>query len=57
MNTEQWQKLIELIETADVLQQSLIGDEMPDECYDIHNRLNTIADELADMANEKGIDI
>ena len=54
---EQWQKLIDLLDEADALQQSLLGDKHAKACYEFHSELNTMADEFVDFANEEGVDI
>ncbi len=54
---EMWQRLIDLLDEADALQQSLLGDEYPKSCYEFHNQLNNMADEFTDFANSEGVEI
>ena len=54
---EQWQRLIDLLEEADELQQSLLGDTKEVECYALHEMLGTLQDNCVDLANEEGVDI
>lgn len=54
---EQWQKLVDLLNEADALQQSLLGNQHAKACYEFHSQLNTMADEFVDFANEEGVDI
>jgi t-SNARE complex subunit (syntaxin) len=55
--TEQWQRLIDLIDQADALQQQLLGETKDVESYAIHEMLNNMIDNFVDLANEEGIDI
>jgi len=54
---EQWQRLIDLLDEADAIQQALLGDTAEAVCYEFHNQLNNMADELTDLANEDGYEI
>ena len=54
---EKWQRLVDLLDEADSLQQSLLGDAHAEACYEFHNQLNTMADEFTDFANEEGYEI
>jgi hypothetical protein len=54
---EQWQRLIDLLDEADAIQQALLGDTAEAACYEFHNQLNNMADELTDFANEEGYEI
>ena len=55
--SEKWQQLIDLLEQADGLQQELMGDAHSTACYEFHNQLNNLADEMTDFANAEGVDI
>jgi hypothetical protein len=46
-----WQQLINLLHEADALQQELLGDAVA--CYEFHNQLNNIADEVECYAEEE----
>ena len=52
---EQWQRLIDLLDEADAIQQSLLGDLHEVACYEFHNQLNTLADDFTDFANSEGV--
>ena len=52
---EQWQRLIDLLDEVDAIQQNLLGDLHEAACYEFHNQLNNIADELTDFANHEGV--
>jgi hypothetical protein len=54
---EQWQRLVDLLEEADGIQQLLLGDKHEVACYEFHNQLNQMADEFTDFANAEGVDI
>jgi hypothetical protein len=54
---EKWQRLIDLLDEADAIQQSLLGERHPAACYEFHNQLNNIADEFTDFANSEGVEI
>lgn len=54
---EKWQRLVDLLEEADSIQQSLLGDNHEVACYEFHNQLNNMADEFTDFANEEGFEI
>jgi hypothetical protein len=54
---EKWQRLVDLLEEADSIQQSLLGERHPAACYEFHNEINRIADEMVDFANEEGCEI
>ena len=54
---EQWQRLIDLLDEADAIQQKLLGDEDAAACYEFHNQLNNMADEFTDLANKDGYEI
>ena len=51
---EQWQRLVDLLDEADAIQQSLLADQHEIACYEFHNQLNNMADEFTDFANEEG---
>lgn len=57
VRAEQWQRLVDLLDEADSIQQSLLGDSDPAVCYEFHDQLNNMADEFTDMANKEGVDI
>jgi hypothetical protein len=46
IRAEKWQQLINLLHEADAIQQQLLGDEHPTECYEFHSQLNNIAEEF-----------
>ena len=50
-----WNRLVELLDEADALQQELIADEVL--CYDWHCQIQNLADEITDRANAEGVDI
>ena len=52
---EQWQRLIDLLDEADAIQQALLGDLHEVACYEFHSQLNNIADDLTDFANHEGV--
>lgn len=54
---EQWQRLIDLLDQADAIQQALLGDDDQEACYEFHNQLNNMADEFTDLANKDGYEI
>jgi len=54
---EQWQRLIDLLDEADAIQQKLLGDEDAAACYEFHNQLNNMADEFTNLANKDGYEI
>jgi hypothetical protein len=54
---EQWQRLVDLLEEADSIQQSLLGEKNPIGCYNYHNHLNNMADAFTDLANAEGYEI
>jgi hypothetical protein len=56
MNTaraQEFQRLIDLLHEADAIQQALLGDEHEAACYEFHNALNNIAEEIEDFAAEE----
>ena len=50
--TEQIDKLIELLENADALQQSIVGNIDDLLSYNIHNQLVNIIDTIEELKNE-----
>lgn len=54
---EKWNRLVDLLEEADALQQELLGADHAKASYQYHSDLNAMADEFTDWANEKGYDI
>lgn len=54
---EQWQQLVDLLEQADAIQQTLLGESHEVASYEFHNQLNNMADEFTDFANEEGYEI
>lgn len=52
-----WQRLVDLVDEADALQQELLGEKHAKACYQFHNDLNSMADEFTDFANEEGYEI
>lgn len=54
---EKWNRLVDLLDQADALQQELLGTDHPQACHEFHDQLNNMADEFTDWANEKGYDI
>lgn len=53
----QWQRLVDLLDEADAIQQSLLGEKHAAACYEFHSQLNNMADEFTDFANEEGFEI
>lgn len=53
----QWQRLVDLLDEADAIQQRLLGDKHAAACYEFHSQLNNMADEFTDFANEEGFEI
>ena len=51
---ELWQRLVDLLDEADEIQQSLLADQHETACYEFHNQLNNMADEFTDFANQEG---
>lgn len=51
--TEQWNRLIDLLEEANSLQQLLISDI--ESSYHFHTELETLIEQLTDAANTQGI--
>lgn len=54
---EQWQRLVDLLEEADAIQQALLGEDHETACYEFHNQLNQLADDFTDFANEEECEI
>lgn len=54
---EQWQRLVDLLDEADAIQQLLLGESNEVASYEFHELLNNMADEFTDFANEEGVDI
>jgi hypothetical protein len=54
---EQWQRLVDLLDEADSIQQTLLGDNHEVASYEFHNQLNQMADEITDFANGEGYEI
>lgn len=54
---EQWQRLVDLLDEADTIQQALLGDTKDVECYALHGLLSNLQDNFIDLANEEGVDI
>lgn len=55
--SEKWNRLVDLLDQADALQQELLGEKHAKAAYEFHNSLNNMADEFTDWANEEGYDI
>lgn len=53
----QWQRLVDLLDEADAIQQSLLGNTHAVASYEFHELLNDMADEFTDFANEEGYEI
>jgi hypothetical protein len=53
IRAEKFQQLIDLLHQADALQQELLGDVDAVACYEFHNQLNNIADEVECYAEEE----
>lgn len=53
----EWQRLVDLLEEADSIQQRLLGERHPAACREFFEQLNRIADEFVDFANEEGYEI
>ena len=47
-----WERLIALLDEADAIQQQLIGDDNPALCYDFHNHINNMVDELEELQKQ-----
>ena len=54
---EQWQRLVDLLDEADLIQQQLLGENHEVASYEFHNQLNQLADEFTDFANGEGYEI
>lgn len=54
---EQWQRLVDLMDEADSIQQSLLGEKHSKATYEFHTQLNNMADEFTDFANAEGFEI
>lgn len=50
---EKWQQLIDLMHTADSLQQELLGEGHPAASYEFHTHLNNMADEFQCFAADE----
>ena len=48
----QWERLIALLDEADVIQQRLIHDDKPEQCYEFHNHINNMIDELEELQKQ-----
>jgi hypothetical protein len=55
--SEKWQHLVDLLEQADKIQQSLLGDKHQVASYEFHDQLNSLADDFTDFANAEGFEI
>lgn len=53
----QWQRLVDLLDEADAIQQSLLGERHPAASKEFFELLNTMADEFTDFANAEGYEI
>ncbi len=53
----QWQRLVDLLEEADLIQQQLLGLDNEFDSYKFHSQLDTLADEITDFANQEGCEI
>jgi hypothetical protein len=54
---EQWQRLVDLMDEADAIQQNLLGDKHTARSNELFELLNNLADEFTDFANTEGVDI
>jgi hypothetical protein len=52
---QQWQRLIDLLDEADAIQQSLLGETKDVECYALHGLISNLQDNFIDLANEEGV--
>lgn len=52
---EQWQRLIDLLDEADAIQQTLLGEHKDVESYALHGLLSNLQDNFIDLANEEGV--
>jgi len=52
-----WNQLVELLDRADKIQQTLLIEDQDVASQRFHEQLNSIADEFTDLANKEGIDI
>lgn len=50
---DKWQQLIDLMHTADSLQQELLGEGYPAASYEFHTLLNNMADEFECFAADE----
>jgi len=50
---QEWERLIDLLNEADVLQQKLLGDVDEFACREFHEAITTIAEDLEDWAAEE----
>jgi len=53
----QWHRLIDLLDEADAIQQTLLGENHQVASYEFHNLLNIMADDFTDFANKEGVQI
>ena len=51
--SDKWQQLINLMHTADSLQQELLADQDETASYEFHTQLNNIADEFECFAADE----
>jgi hypothetical protein len=52
---QQWQRLIDLLDEADAIQQSLLGETKDVECYALHGLISNLQDNFIDLAEEDGV--
>jgi hypothetical protein len=52
---QQWQRLIDLLNEADAIQQTLLGETKDVECYALHGLISNLQDNFIDLANEEGV--
>ncbi len=48
----QWERLLNILDEANAIQQKLLGDEHEAACYEFHNQLSNLADEFEEFAAE-----
>ena len=46
----QWERLLDILDEANAIQQRLLGDEDAAACYEFHNQLSNLADEFEGRA-------
>jgi hypothetical protein len=46
------ERLLDHLDSANSIQQQLLGDAEPEQCYEFHNELENLADRISDTVRE-----